>query len=182
MNNEKFSNIMSDFKIKVILADLGNNETVKKEIKHRFGANYKLSIGLDILTNEIQLEEGEIGTLLIWNVSGENIFEIVKDLYNKEDGISFIVFDFTNLNAYERMKGCLSEISQFNPDKYPYVLIGNKSKLFEKNDLFVISNELKKFAENVGCIYIETSNRPKSDLNKAFSQLVKKILKSTVVV
>lgn len=182
MNTEKFSNIISDFKIKVILADLGNNETVKRDIKHRFGENYKLSVGIDILTKKIQIEEGEIATLLIWNVSGENIFEIVKDLYNKEDGITFIVFDFRNLKTYEQMKGCLSEIGQFNPDKYPYVLIGNNSKLFKKNDLFVYSNELKKFAESEGCIYMETSNRPKSDLNEAFNQLVKRILKSTVLI
>ena len=173
---------MSDINIKIILVDLGKNGTLKRSIKKKFGTNYRLSVGIDIFTKNVQLGDGLNGTLIIWDVSGENIFDIVRELYYKEDEPALIVFDLTKIKTYEQMERYLSKIRQLTFIEYPYVLIGNKSNFLKKGSLFVYSNDAKIFAEKEGCIYLETSSGINSDLDKAFNQLARKILNFKVLV
>ena len=116
------------------------------------------------------------GNLSIWNISGENIFEIIKDLYLKEEDMTLIVFDLTKLKTYDQMNKYLSKIQDFNSEKYPYILIGNKPCFLKRDGIFVYSNEAKRFAENKGCIYLEASAELNSDIDKMFNQLAKRIL------
>lgn len=171
---------VTNFNIKIILVDLGENEKMQKDIKNKFGTKYKLSVGIDILKKKINLGDGIDGNLLIWNLSGENIFQLIKDLFRKEYGIAFIVFNLTKLKTSEQMNRYLSMIRQFNLDKYPYVLIGNKSSYLKKDGLYIYSNDVKKFAESEGCIFLEVSSETNSEVDKAFNQLTKKILNSKV--
>ena len=118
------------------------------------------------------------GNLSIWNISGENIFEIIKDLYLKEEDMTLIVFDLTKLKTYDQMNKYLSKIQDFNLERYPYILIGNKPCFLKRDGIFVYSNEAKRFAENKGCIYLEVSAEIDSDIDKMFNQLAKRILSS----
>ncbi|MFX1438516.1 MAG: hypothetical protein ACFFAA_15170 [Promethearchaeota archaeon] len=164
------------------MVDLGKNETLQKHIKSKFGLNYKLSVGIDILTKDIIFEPDLSVNLSIWDISGENIFEIVKDLYRKEEGMTLIVFDLTKLKTHKQMNKYLSKIQEFNFEKYPYILIGNKPCFLKRDGLFIYSNDAKRFAENKGCIYLEVSSELNSDIDKVFSQLAKRILSSTMQV
>ncbi|MFX0136024.1 MAG: hypothetical protein ACFFDN_20450 [Candidatus Hodarchaeota archaeon] len=171
---------MPDINIKIILADLGKNESLQKQIKSKFGMNYKLSVGIDILTKDIFFDKELSGNLSIWDISGENIFEVVKDLYLKEEGMALIVFDLTKLKTYEQMNKYISRIREFNLEEYPYILIGNKPCFLKKDGIFVYSNDAKRFAENKGCGYLELSSDVNYDIDKVFNRLAKKILSSTV--
>lgn len=114
--------------------------------------------------------------LSIWDISGENIFEIVKDLYRKEEGMTLIVFDLTKLKTYNQMNKNLSKIQEFDLEKYPHILIGNRSCFLKRDGIFIYSNDAKRFAENKGCIYLEVSSELDSDIDKVFNQLAKRIL------
>ena len=61
---------MSSFKLKVLLcgaAAVGKTSLVQRFIKNRFAANYKLTVGVDILTKDVEFRAGEIATLSIWD-------------------------------------------------------------------------------------------------------------------
>ncbi|MFX0030237.1 MAG: hypothetical protein ACFFAA_11515 [Promethearchaeota archaeon] len=160
--------------------DLGENEKLLKNIRNRYGKKYKLSVGIDILHKKVDLGEGVEGQLLIWNLSGENIFQLIKELYHKEDNIAFIVFNLVKVVAYNQMNKYLSMIRQLNIEEYPYILIGNKSTFLKKDDLYVYSNAIKKFAESQGCIYLEVAAKQTNEVYKAFNQLTKRILSSEI--
>jgi GTPase SAR1 family protein len=182
INSIGFTEQLPDINIKIILADLGKNETLQKHIKSKFGLNYKLSVGIDILTKEIMFEPDLSVNLSIWDISGENIFEIVKDIYRKEEDMTLIVFDLTKLKTYNQMNKYLSKIQEINLKQYPYILIGNKSCFLKKDGIFIYSNDVKRFAENKGCIYLEVSSELNSDVDKLFNQLAKRILSLKVQV
>lgn len=173
---------MVDIKIKIILADLGKISALQKEIKNKFGTNYKLSMGIDILREEIKMGDGLNINLTIWDVSGEYIFEVVKDLYRKEEGMALIVFDLTKLTRLDQVIDYLSEIRQNNLREYPYVLIGKKPFYLNKDGLFVYSDDVRKFAENEECGYLEASSENSPDIDKKLNRLVIRILKSKVTV
>jgi GTPase SAR1 family protein len=175
-----FGEQLPDINIKIILADLGKNESLQKKIKSKFGKNYKLSVGIDILTKDIIFDKELSGNLSIWDISGENIFEVVKDLYLKEEGLALIVFDLSKLKTYVQMNKYLSRIREFNLEQYPYILIGNKPCFLKRDGIFIYSNDAKRFAENKGCVYLEFSSEVNYDIDKVFNRLAKKILSSTV--
>jgi len=177
-----FTEQLPDINIKIILADLGKNELLQKQIKSEFGLNYKLSVGIDILTKDIMFNKELNGILSIWDISGENIFEVVKDLYRKEEGMALIVFDLTKIKTYKQMNEYLSRIREFNFEEYPYILIGNKPCFLKKDGIFIYSNDAKRFAENKGCVYLELSSEISSDIDKVFNRLAKRILSSKVQV
>lgn len=173
---------LADIKIKIILADIGKIRALKEEIKKKFGINYKLSMGIDILRKEIKLGNELNINLTIWDVSGEDVFEIVKDLYRKEEGMALIVFDLTKLTMLDQLIKYLSKIRQYNLKEYPYVLIGKKPFFLNKEGLYVYSDYAKKFAENEGCAYLEASSEISSDIDKAFNRLAIRILSPKVSV
>jgi len=181
-NGFGFTEVLANINIKIILADLGRNEYLQEDIKKKFGINYKLSIGIDILRKDIQFDNELNVILSIWDVSGKNIFEVIKDLYRKEEGMAFIVFDLTKLKTYDQLGKYLSRIREFNLEEFPYVLIGKKTWFLEKGDILIYSNEAKKFAENEGCVYLEVSSEDNSEIDKAFNRLAKIILSSKVSV
>jgi GTPase SAR1 family protein len=177
-----FTEQLPDINIKILLVDLDKNEFLQKYIKHRFGINYKLSVGIDIVRKDITFGNELNGTLSIWDVSGENVFEVVKDLYRKEEGITLIVFDLTKLKTHDQMNKYLSRIRQFNLEEYPYVLIGKKPFFLKKDGSFVYSDDAKQFAKNEGCVYLEVSSEINNDIDNAFNRLAKRILRSKVPV
>ena len=66
---------MSSFKLKVLLtgaAAVGKTSLVQRFIKNRFAANYKLTVGVDILTKDVEFRDGEIATLSIWDIGGQS--------------------------------------------------------------------------------------------------------------
>jgi len=66
---------MSSFKLKVLLtgaAAVGKTSMVQRIIKNRFAANYKLTVGVDILTKDVEFKQGEVATLSIWDIGGSN--------------------------------------------------------------------------------------------------------------
>ncbi|MFW9771618.1 MAG: hypothetical protein ACFFEO_05565 [Candidatus Thorarchaeota archaeon] len=181
-NSFGFTEVLTDINIKIILADLGRNEFLQKDIKKKFGINYKLSVGIDILKKVIKFDKEQNITLSIWDISGINIFEVIKDLYRKEEGMAFIVFDLTKLKTYDQLSKYLSKIREFNLQEFPYVLIGKKPCFLEKDDILTYSIDAKQFAENEGCVYLEVSSGHNFEIDEAFNQLAKIILSSKVPV
>lgn len=160
--------------------DLGENENLLKNIKNKYGKKYKLSVGIDILHKKVDLGEGVDGKILIWNLSGDNIFQLIKELYYREDSIAFIVFNLVKIVTYNQLNKYLSMIRQLNIKEHPYILIGNKSTFLKKDGLYIYSNAIKEFAESQGCIYLEVAAKQTNEIYKAFEQLTKRILSSEI--
>jgi len=77
---------MSSFKLKVLLtgaAAVGKTSLVQRFIKNRFQANYKLTVGVDILTKDVEFRSGEIATLSIWDIGGQQRFEFIRSTFYK---------------------------------------------------------------------------------------------------
>ena len=53
---------MSNYKLKILLcgpAAVGKTSLIQQFIKSRFQSDYKLTVGVDILTKEVEYEEGK---------------------------------------------------------------------------------------------------------------------------
>jgi small GTP-binding protein len=170
---------MSSFKIKVLLvgaAGVGKEELIEKFIKNRFAAKYKLTHGVDILTKDVEFRPGEIATLSIWDLGGQQRFEFIRSTFYKDAAGALLVFDLTREQTYTETRKWLTEIRQFAGDNIPFVLIGNKVDLIEGVGMVIDRKEVEAFAKKEGGIYIETSAKTGVHVDEAFSELTRRII------
>jgi len=172
---------MSSFKIKIILtgaAAVGKTELVQKFIKNRFAANYKLTVGVDILTKDVEFRQGEIATLSIWDIGGQQRFEFIRSTFYKGAAGALLVFDLTREQTYIETRKWLTEIRLFAGENIPFVLIGTNVDLVEKVGVVIDREEARKFAESEGNIYLETSVKTGEHVDESFTELTRRIIDS----
>lgn len=172
---------MSSFKLKVLLtgaAAVGKTSLVQRFIKNRFAANYKLTVGVDILTKDVEFRQNEVATLSIWDIGGQQRFEFIRSTFYKGAAGALLVFDLTREQTYTETRKWLTEIRQFAGENIPFVLIGNKVDLIEDVGMVIDRKEAEAFAKKEGSIYIETSAKTGVYVDEAFSELTRRIIDS----
>ncbi|MHA1490770.1 MAG: Rab family GTPase [Promethearchaeota archaeon] len=172
---------MSSFKLKVLLtgaAAVGKTSLVQRFIKNRFAANYKLTVGVDILTKDVEYKPGEIATLSIWDIGGQQRFEFIRSTFYKGAAGALLVFDLTRDQTYTEVRKWLTEIRQFTDEKIPFILIGNKVDLVEDVGVVIDREEARELAESEGSIYIETSAKTGINVDESFTELTRRIISS----
>ena len=173
---------MSSFKLKVILIligrDLAKRRLIQRFIKNQFAANYKLTVGVDILTKDVEFKPGEVATLSIWDIGEQQRFEFIRSTFYKGAAGALLVFDLTKENNYIETRKWLTEIRQFSNENIPFVLIGNKVDLLEDEGEVIDREDLRAFAEAEGSIYAETSTETGINVDEAFTELTRRIIES----
>ncbi|MFX1432972.1 MAG: GTP-binding protein [Promethearchaeota archaeon] len=154
-------------------AAVGKTSLVQKFVKNKFAADYKLTVGVDILTKDVEFKPGEIVTLSIWDIGGQQRFDFIREAFYKGATGALIVFDLTREATYTETRKWLSDIRQ-SAGNIPFALIGNKEDLLEDVGAVINRDEARSFAENEGSIYIETSAKTGVNVEHAFRELTRR--------
>ncbi|MFX1569083.1 MAG: Rab family GTPase [Promethearchaeota archaeon] len=169
---------MPNFKLKILLVGAetkGKNKLIKKIGKNRFFGNYKLTVGVDILTRDIEYERGEVATLSIWDVGSQDRFKSLRDNFYKGSAGALLVFDLSQELTYKELREWFSEINE-TTGFIPFILIGNTIELMKQTNNKLIREEAREFAEKKGGVYIEVSPEEGDILEEALQDLTRKIL------
>lgn len=170
---------MSSFKLKILLtgaAKVGKIDFIKKIIKNPFAANYKLTVGVDILTKDVQFRPGEFATLSIWDIGRQQRFEFIRDTFYKDTRGVIMVFDVMREQTYAETRKWLTEIRQVAGAHIPFVLIGNTTNLPETKKSAIDSNNVREIVEKEGGFYLEASPDMILVIEEALRELTRRIL------
>lgn len=168
---------MSSFKLKVILfgRDLVKSKLINRIIKNRFTANYKLTVGVDILTKDIEFDLNEFATLSIWDIGCQQRFEFIRSTFYKGAAGIILFFDLTKEESFIEVRKWFSEIIE-NTGARPFLLVGNFANMLKKGNKVLFRKEVRRFAENEGGLYIETSSDEIDAIENAIYALTRQII------
>jgi small GTP-binding protein len=172
---------MSSFKLHLLLVGavgVGKTDFVENIIRNRFAPDYKLTVGVDILTKDVEFRLGEVATLSISDIGMQQRFEPIRDTFYKGKVGIIMIFDIMREETYAETREWLAEIRQIAGAHVPFLLIGNTAKMSKTNKLAIDRNNVREFVNNEGGIYIEASPNMTQCIEKALIELTRKILES----
>lgn len=164
------------YTFKIIMAGdaaVGKTSLVRRYIHHTFKENYLITIGVQVSTTEIKIENATI-KLIVWDVAGQKSFQTVLPLYFKGADASILVFDVTNRNTFNNVENWLKRIRETEPESV-VILCGNKTDMSYAR--VVKREEAEKKAQELGVLdYIETSAKTGYGVQELFLIAVKRCL------
>jgi small GTP-binding protein len=121
----------------IIIGDheVGKTSIVRRFVDERFNADYRATIGLNIIPHDFDAFGNRI-SLSLWDIGAQQYFKRYRKTYYNGAQAAFIVFDLTNPESFENIKVWHNELKEFIENKdMPIIIIGNKADLVEDREI-----------------------------------------------
>jgi small GTP-binding protein len=162
------------FKLMVIgEGAVGKTTLVNRYVTGTFERDYKTTIGSQFAVKLAQISppESEYSTgikIQAWDVAGQARFKAVRKMYYSGAAGVIIVFDVTRRRSFTELSKWVQEADESIGTRVPTVCVGNKTDL---PDRAVPSDEAKRWAEDQGFVYMESSAKTGDGVADMFSVL-----------
>lgn len=162
----------------IIIGDpgVGKSNILTRFIKNEFDDNSCSTMGVDFYSKTFIRGEDKI-KLQIWDTAGQDNFRAIVKSYYKGIHAAIIAFDITNKKSFNSLPKWFSDINTHSDrEGVPILVAGNKSDL--KEERTVILEDIKKFVDDAGLVYCETSAKYNGDkmIEEMFDILLEKVL------
>lgn len=137
----------------VVVGDgaVGKTTLVRRYCEGKFHASRVATIGVDFHTRHVRLPAGTV-KLSIWDMAGQERFQVVRSGFYRGSRAAALVFDVTNSITLINLRRWREEILRATPGQ-KLVVVGNKVDLGR-----AVSAPIgRAFASYVGASYLETS-------------------------
>lgn len=161
----------------VILGDIavGKSSIAQRFVNGKFGTLHEPTIGALFLTKKINIQN-YVAKFEIWDTAGQERYHALTPMYYRNANAAVVVFDVTNPQSYERAQKWVSELLEKANSGIIIAICGNKVDLDENRK--VNSDEVKKYAEQIGSFYIEVSAKINLNIDKLFEDIANKLPKT----
>ena len=170
----------SNYIIKICLlgeANVGKTSLVYRFIENKYRGNYKSTLGVNLLKKDMNIPEFGDVSAQIWDLGGQESFRSLRKLYLEGANGALVIYDCTNKDSYEKLEDWISDFKEARGDE-PILLIGNKTDLTDA--IKVQEREGAELAKKFNMDFIPTSAKTGSNVESAFMEIIKKILKKNL--
>eukprot|EP00826_Nyctotherus_ovalis_P026887 TRINITY_DN2096_c0_g1_i2.p1 TRINITY_DN2096_c0_g1~~TRINITY_DN2096_c0_g1_i2.p1 ORF type:complete len:205 (+),score=67.32 TRINITY_DN2096_c0_g1_i2:200-814(+) len=155
-------------------AGVGKTAILERYVNEAFTGNYKVTIGADFLTKDIELDNNKV-KLQIWDTAGQEKYRSLGVAYYRGADACVFVFDVCDKTTFKDLDKWLEVFqSQLADDKakgFPMMVFGNKT---DKPDRIVTAEAVRKWcADHETIPFYETSAKTGQGLDKAFENIAK---------
>jgi len=152
---------------------VGKTTLVNRYVTGTFERDYKTTIGSQfaVKLTHISPPDAEYATgikIQAWDVAGQARFKAVRKMYYSGAAGVIIVFDVTRRRSFTELSKWVQEADESIGARVPTVCVGNKTDL---PDRAVPSDEAKRWAEDQGFVYMESSAKTGDGVADMFTVL-----------
>ena len=161
----------------VIVGQPGVGKTciLKQFVQNTFDDKEMSSLTSQYEKKTIKLVNGEDITFDIYDTAGQERFRSLAKIFYKDARVVILVYNITNKKSFEEMKNYWYEQVKNIPTKNLILAIaGNKCDLYNERQVKTIKGE--EFAKSINAIFVETSAKNDSGIDKLFENIGYKIL------
>jgi small GTP-binding protein len=144
----------------VVVGDgaVGKTTLIRRYCEGKFHASRVATIGVDFYTQQVQIPRStgvgasSVVKLSIWDMAGQDQFEIVRTGFYRGSRAAALVYDVTSKASLGNLKRWRDEVLRVLPGQ-PFLVVGNKVDLER-----TVGPELgQRAAAYFGAPYVETS-------------------------
>lgn len=148
---------------------VGKSSILNRYIHDEFDPSKECTIGIDFAVVRKTVDQKEI-KLHIWDTAGSERFLAITRSYLRGSKAIMLSYDISDASTFNNLPKWLNIIRRDAEYDVNILLVGNKSDLTDKRQ--VSFAEGKKFADDNGMEFIETSAKNDDQIDLAFQTLL----------
>lgn len=138
----------------------------------RFRNDHDLTIGVEFGARMVTVANKDI-KLQIWDTAGQESFRSITRSYYRGAAGALLVYDITRKDSFSNLTKWLDEARQNGNPGMVVMLVANKTDLNSRR--MVSTEEGKRFAQEHGLLFLETSAKSDINVEEAFVQTAEAI-------
>ena len=153
---------------------VGKSSLMFRFTDDQFSQDISPTIGLDFRV-KVMDHMGFSVKLSIWDTAGQERFKNITSSYYRGAHGVILAYDLTSRRSFEDLDNWLVEEAKYSRGRKTIKLVvGNKSDEEERRE--VSYKEGREWAERRGCLFLETSAKQSSGVERVFYNLVERIV------
>ncbi len=175
----KLPDLAGEYSNKLILNgdyQVGKTSLIRRFVKNKFEKDYISTIGVQLSKKTILLSEKTKLNFIIWDVGGQEKFDINRARFYNGANAAFIVVDRTRPDNLKSIEKWYNDIKKSISRTIPIVIVGNKSDLTD--EIVISEEEIKEVAKKFGFHYILTSALTGENVNDAFLYIAYRVVEN----
>jgi small GTP-binding protein len=167
-----------DMMFKVLLlgdSGVGKSSLLLRYTKNQFSTDMRATIGVEFGIKYLELDNFQI-KVQIWDTAGMERYRAMTSAYYKGAKGVIVVYDICRKITFDNLDKWIDDFRSKADQDAVILIVGNKSDSKDKRE--VNSEEGKTKAEKNNTAFMETSAKSSENVQKAFFELCKEILKN----
>lgn len=166
-----------DFQFKIIICGdpgVGKTSLILRFTENAFRRTYVPTLGIFVTDKVFKVDNHNI-QLVLWDIAGQQKFEVMRQQFYKGLDGAFLVFDLTQESTFENIVHWYNDVNK-HATKYPNLMgyiVGNKKDLVD--DIIVDLKSINQLSNNLNLKYLETSALKGDNVYNAFFNLAKSL-------
>ena len=151
-------------------------QTLIRQCVGSFLTEPKKTLGFEIFKKDVETDQGDIVTLLIWDFSEKHYFDRVNNMMYRNQHGAIIMYDITSKLSIQKIPNWCQKVRVLSGD-IPIILLGNKLDLDNNR---VVSKRVGEQIqeENKIASFIEISLKTGENVDLAFKEVARVILEN----
>ncbi len=171
----------AEFRFKIVMLGdgaVGKTAMTTRFTQNFFEADYKRTIGADFAVKRMDIPDIDSHvTLQCWDLAGQPRFEFVRQGFYRGSRGGLLLYDVTPRRTFLNIERWKEEAFVNIGKEIPIVLVANKIDLVDSR--VVTEKDGKAYAKEHGFIYVESSALTGENVEEAYVNLCKKMIKES---
>lgn len=143
-------------------------------VQNSFSGDQESTIQATYLDKRLNVGKRSV-KLMIWDTAGQERFHSLAPIYYRDANGALLVYDITDRDSFTKVRHWVKELRKIVGKNIVLVIAGNKADMEKKRQ--VDEAEAEAYALSVGAVHVPTSAKTGKNVEAAFLELTKGMLK-----